>query len=74
MSFLGKSGADAVFVALNHICKVVNRYHVKLDAAIDQAATDGVIGSGEATAAHAFIDAASITCEIFKLVSGNSGF
>lgn len=74
MPFLGKSGSDAVFKAFSHICKVINRYHVKLDQAIDQARTDGVITADQQTAAHLFVDTAVTTCLIFELVAGNSGF
>ena len=73
MPYIGKNGSDAVFTALKHVCRVVNRYHAKLDAAIDQAVTDGVISSGQATTAHAFVDSAVATCAIFQLVAGNSG-
>jgi len=73
MPYVGKNGSDAVFFALKAVCRVVNRYHTKLDAAIDQAVTDGKISSGQATAAHAFVDSAVVTCAIFQLVAGNSG-
>ncbi len=74
MAYLGKNGSDAVFFALKAVCRVVNRYHVKLDAAIDQAVTDGKISSAQATIAHTFVDGALATCAIFQLVSENSGF
>jgi hypothetical protein len=72
--FFGKNGSDAVAFALTHICRVIIRYHMKLDAAIDQAVTDGIITSDQATAAHLFVDTATVTCGIFQLVAKNSGF
>ena len=73
MPYVGKSGVDAVAIAFTHICKVINRYHLKLDAAIDQAVSDGRISSGDATTAHTFVDTATAVCGIFLLVADNSG-
>lgn len=72
--FLGKSGADAIFVALEKICRILSRYHAKCDQAIDAALASGVITSDQATAAHLFVDTAQVTCDIFRLVASNSGF
>jgi hypothetical protein len=65
----GKTGADAVFLALSHICRVIGRYHTKLDVVIDAAAVAGAITSGQAATAHAFVDAAVATCAIFKAIA-----
>lgn len=72
--FFGKSGADAVFFALHKICKVLNRYEVKLLEAITAAETGGVITSEQADAARTFVATARVICAIFELVASNSGF
>lgn len=74
MPFLGKSGSDAIAIGFKKMCRVIAKYHTKLDAAIDQAEADGKITSDQATAAHLFVDSATVTCDIFILVAGNSGF
>lgn len=71
--FVGKSGADAVFGALHHICRVVAKYGTKLRSAVAAAETGGVITSDQATLAYAFIDGSEVLCDIFKLVASNSG-
>lgn len=73
MPFLGKNGSDAIFLALKHICRVILRFHVKLDAAIDQAVSDSVITSDQADIAHTFVDTVEGVCLVFQLVAGNSG-
>lgn len=73
-AFVGRSGADAVFKALHKICKVLQAYSFKLDIAIGLAETAGLITSGEATAARAFITGSGALCDIFLKVSKNSGF
>jgi len=65
----GKTGADAVFTALKHICRVILKYRVKLDAIIDDAVVAAVITSAQATLAHDFVAAASTTCTIFELIA-----
>ncbi len=74
MPYIGKNGSDAIAFAFRHICRVIARYRTKLDAAIDQAHSDGVITSDQASAAHLFVSTAVVTCDIFILVAGNSGF
>jgi hypothetical protein len=74
MPFVGKSGADAIFTALEKICRVLAKYHAKCDEAIDTAEANSVITSDQATSAHLFVDTAVVTCDIFRLVAGNSGF
>lgn len=74
MPYLGKNGSDAIYGFLKLTCKTVVRYHLKLDAAIDQAVTDGKITSDQADVAHTFVDTVEVVCSIFQLVAGNSGF
>lgn len=74
MPITGKTGADAVFKALQRICIVITKYRTKLDAVINQAEAASVITSAQATAAHDFIASASTVCAVFNLVAGFSGF
>ena len=73
MAITGKTGADAIFVALQHICRLITRYRNKLDAVIDAASTANVITSAQATIAHDFVAAAATTCSIFELIATYSG-
>lgn len=64
-----KTGADAVFIALQHICRVIFRYRTKLDAIIDAAEAASIITSLQSDTAHTFVAAADATCAIFKLIA-----
>lgn len=70
----GRTGSDAIAIALAAICRTILKYHVKLDAFIDAQVTAGHITSGDAVQAHAFIDAATATCAIFQVLAQYSGF
>ena len=72
--YVGKSGVDAVFKALQRICIVIAKYEAKMLAAIAVAETAGVITSAQATVATGFVAAARSTCDVFRAVAGNSGF
>ena len=72
--FFGKSGADAIAKALDRICLVLQKYSLKLDAAISAAQASDIITSEQATIARTFISTARTACDIFKLVARNSGF
>lgn len=74
MAVTGKSGADAIFAALHHICRVLAKYEDKLLAVIDLAVSAGVITAAQATTAKAFVSSATAVCAIFKLIAGFSGF
>lgn len=64
-----KTGADALFVALRHICHVVVKYRAKLDAFIDTAVAGSIITSAQGTIAHDFIATATTTCGVFELLA-----
>lgn len=71
----GKTGADAIFRGLGHICHTITRYRVKLDALIDAAVASSVISTAQAVTAHDFVASASSVCAIFEvLASFNSPF
>lgn len=74
MAITGKTGADAVFKALHHICRVLNAYRDKLDAVIDAAVGAGVITSDQGEVAKDFLGGVNIVCGIFEKVAGYSGF
>lgn len=74
MALTGKTGADAIFIALSHICRVIAKYRSKLDNVIDAAVTASVITSAQATTAHDFVSTASTVCGVFELIAGYSGF
>lgn len=74
MAVTGKTGADAVAKALQHICIVITKYRPKLDAVIDAAAGAGAITSAQATIAHDFVSTASAACAVFQLIADYSGF
>lgn len=74
MALTGRTGADATFIALQHICRVIVKYRVKLDNVIDAAHGAGVITSAQATTAHDFVATAQTTCAVFQLIAGYSGF
>lgn len=73
MPYVGKSGSDALFKALAHICRIERTWHLKLLAAIDQAVTDGKITDLQRSIAHTFLESVSVACDIFELIAGNSG-
>lgn len=66
----GKTGADAIFVALHHICRTLNAYRSKANALIDAAVAASVITSAQGTTAKDFIAGASALCDIFALLAG----
>ena len=74
MAITGRTGADAIFKALQRICIVITRYRVKLDAVIDAAVTAGAITSAQATTAHDFVATAGSVCLVFNLIANYSGF
>lgn len=74
MAVTGKTGADAVFIALKRICIVLSHYRAKLDNVITAAEGHGDITSAQASAAHDFLATASTVCAVFEAVAGYSGF
>lgn len=74
MAVTGKTGADAIFQALKHICTVLNKYEVKLIAVVAAAEAASAITSDQAAKITAFITAASVTCDAFSALADYSGF
>ncbi len=74
MAVTGKTGADAIFVSLKHICRVLTKYQTKLNAAVAAAAAAGAITSGQQAAINAFIAVAVATCSAFEALATYAGF
>lgn len=73
-TFQGKSGADAIFKSIKHVCNVDRKYHTKMVAAIELAALASLISSDQATQAVSLLDNITSFCTTFEKVAGNSGF
>jgi hypothetical protein len=74
VAITGKTGADAIFKALHHICSVLNKYRTKLEAVVTAAQGAGAITSGQATQINDFIAVAVVTCDAFAALAAYSGF
>lgn len=70
----GRTGADAIMIALKHICRTITKYQVKLGQLIDNLETDEVLTSTQATVARTFISGAVAACAVFEIIAANSGF
>jgi hypothetical protein len=74
MAVTGKTGADAIFIALRHICRVVTKYQSRLNAVIAAAAAEGAITAAQATMITNFIGTIALLCSAFEALAGYSGF
>lgn len=74
MAVTGKTGADAIFGALRHICHVLVKYQAKLIAVVVAAETAGAITAAEALTINNFIAVAVVTCSAFNHLADYSGF
>ena len=74
MAVTGKTGADAIFFFLGHICRVINRYRNKLIAVVAAAEANDVITTEQAVLINDFIGTVATVCAAFQLVAGYSGF
>jgi len=64
-----KNGLVAIFFAVKHICRVLNKYGVKVSAAIDQLQGEGRITSDQATQLKTWLENASSACNILQLLT-----
>ncbi len=74
MAVTGKTGADAIFIALKHICRLLIKYNLKLTAAIAAAQAAGAITAGQAASINTFISVATATCSAFEALAAYTGF
>jgi len=70
----GRTGADAIFRFLGHICRTLVRYQTKLLILIDQLEADLTITAEQATTARLLVSSANAFCNVFNIISQNSGF
>lgn len=74
MALTGKTGADAIFKALDKICHVLVKYETKLNAVNDAALAASAITSTQHAAIVAVITTATAACEAFRALAQYSGF
>lgn len=74
MAVTGKTGADAIYQSMFHICRVFLKYNVKYRNVVSLALAAEVITSEQATQINAFLDDASPLCAALALVASYSGF
>jgi hypothetical protein len=74
MAVTGKTGADAIFIAVFHACKVFHRYAAKFVAVNDAALSAGAITSAQHAIIVAFIASLDATCEALRALAQYSGF
>jgi hypothetical protein len=74
MASTGKTGADAIFLALRHICRIITRYQSKLNAVVVAAENAGAITPTQATTITNFIATAALACSAFEALANYSGF
>lgn len=70
----GKTGADAIFMALKRVCIVLTKYRPKLVALIVTLVETDVLTSAQGTVAQNFINVAVDACDVFSIIADNSGF
>lgn len=74
MPVTGKTGADAIFVAMAHICRLIVKYGAKLDIVITGAQNAGAITAVDANNIRTFISIAVDVCSAFSKLAQYSGF
>jgi len=74
MPVTGKTGADAIFIALKHVCRVLAKYNTKLVNVVAAANAAGAITPSEQSAILAFIASANAVCVAFERLASYSGF
>lgn len=74
MAVTGRTGADAIFQALAHICRVIVKYQSKLNAVVTAARVAGAITVAQETTINNFLAVASATCVAFEALAAYSGF
>lgn len=74
MALTGKTGADAIFFFLRHICRVLSKYRNKFVAVVAAAETANVITTDQAVLINDFIGTANTLCAALELVAHYSGF
>lgn len=74
MAVTGKTGADAIFIALRHVCRLITKYQTRLNAVVAAAASAGAITSAQQISINNFIATAVTLCSAFEALANYSGF
>lgn len=74
MAVTGKTGADAIFRAIQRVCIVITRYRAKFDNVVTAAQGAGAITSDQAQAIRDFIASLNVLCAALDALSKYSGF
>lgn len=74
MARTGRTGADAIFIAIRHICHVLVKYQAKFEAVITAAQTAGAITSIEASTIRTFLATTNALCVALEHLATYSGF
>lgn len=74
MAVTGKTGADAIFRAVQRVCIVITHYRAKFDAVVTSAEGAGAITSAQATTIRDFISSLNLLCAALDALAKYSGF
>lgn len=74
MAVTGRTGADAVFKSIKHVCSVINRYSGKFNAVIIAAQAAGAIDGTEAALITTFLATLTALCDALDKLAAYSGF
>jgi hypothetical protein len=70
----GRTGADAIYQAVYHICRLIVRFSAKIEALIAAAVVANVISPSDAVKAQALLAAATASCTVWQVLAKYSGF
>lgn len=74
MSIRGRTGADAMAIALAHMCRVYLGYAIKLRAKVQEQVDSGTLTTDQGEQLFQFLDQLNVTCTLMRIVADNSGF
>lgn len=74
MSIRGRTGADAMAIALAHMCRVYLAYSMKLRAKVQEQIDTATITTEQGEQIYAFLDQLNTTCMLMRIIADNSGF
>jgi len=65
-----KNGLVAITLAVKAVCRVTQRYGPKIDAAIDEAATAGLITGLQQVELKDWLHGITVFCDILRQITG----
>lgn len=74
MPVTGKTGADAIFIAMKHICRLIVKYNLKIASVIAAAYAAGAITAQQQTDLNLFLANATAFCIAWEALAAYSGF